>query len=71
MNEQLPDEERCLPPWKAFVGIVVCSALSVLIYHLKDWSSACATSGLTGMFVQDWVYRLRDKYDPKRQIGNV
>jgi hypothetical protein len=67
MNDRTKDR-KSLPPWKAFVGIVVCCGMAILFYRIEAWPGACAMSGLTGMFLQDWAYRLRDKHDPGRLL---
>lgn len=59
---------RCLPPWKAFLGILICAGLAWILYYENDYVAACWCSGIAGMFLQDWAYRLRDKYDPERVL---
>lgn len=59
-----------LPPWKAGVGVLICAVLAVVIYRDGGYLAACWISACGGMFLQDWAYRFRDKYDPQRRIGN-
>lgn len=63
-------DERSLPPWKAALGFLFCLGLAIYLYRNNQFAPACSISGVAGMFVQDWVYRLRDRYDPRREIGN-
>jgi len=66
----LTSDDRTLPPWKAGLGFLFCLAMTIELYHFNQFGPACWIGGITGMFLQDWSYRLRDRYDPQREIGN-
>lgn len=56
-------DERCLSPWKAFVGVLICGFLGFALYRGHVWDGACGFFFVAGMYVQDWGYRLRDRYE--------
>lgn len=65
----LTSDDRSLPPWKAGLGLLFCGLIAWFAYVHQLYWQACVMSLLSGMFLQDWVYRFRDKHDPDRNVG--
>jgi hypothetical protein len=57
-------DERCLPPWRAFVGLLICGFFGLALYRGHVWDGACGFFFVAGMYMQDWGNRLRDKWRP-------
>lgn len=68
-DRSLSAEQRKLKPWPAGVAMLVCGCVWGFLWVKESWSAAAAMGFMTGMWAHDWIYRMRDKYDPNREIG--
>lgn len=55
-------EPEELQPWRAFVCFALLLFVTVFAYRNGETSGAVGLSFVAGMYLQDWGYRLRDKY---------